>query len=151
MLNIGIAVKKREKAGRGIRNIQYNDVGVTISDRMASENLGAWWCLNQDLKEVTEKTRVHGGTVLGWKNSNCKSPEAGAYLGVKDTAGRIVSGVAWKGETSQRMRWERRRGVAFSVWALWYVRGLDPRPTCGIISGPVSSLLKSRQKTKMIL
>lgn len=30
MLNIGIGVKKREKAGRGIGNIQCKDEGVTV-------------------------------------------------------------------------------------------------------------------------
>lgn len=51
------------------------------------------------LEGSDEENQVHGGAVLDWKNDNYKSPEAGAWLGVKDTAGCNVSAVALKGET----------------------------------------------------
>lgn len=51
------------------------------------------------LEGSDEENQVHGGAVLDWKNGNYKSPEAGAWLGVKDTAGCNVSAVALKGET----------------------------------------------------
>lgn len=42
MLNIDVGAKKKEKAGRGIGNIQCNDEGVTILGRMTIEGLTAW-------------------------------------------------------------------------------------------------------------
>ena len=53
--------RRKKKAGRGIGTIQCSDEGVRILGRMASAGLTAWSNLDQDLKEVTERTRIPGG------------------------------------------------------------------------------------------
>lgn len=79
----------------GIANVQCNDEEVAVLGRVASEGLTTWRCLNQDLKEVMQRTRrIPEGT--GFLAEGTITPKVLRQVHawcVKDTAGGRVSGV----------------------------------------------------------